>query len=159
MKWVSHIAIGGALAAVIDPILVPIAVVGATAPDWMEWVLKGVGKPVKHRTVTHYLVAWVAFVLFSLFVWDWHNILLAFSIGGLSHILCDSFTVMGVPFGWWSDRRFHLFGGRLRTGQPGEYLLTGGIVLACMFISWQTNAWTESFSHFFITGASCTTRA
>jgi acyl-CoA synthetase (AMP-forming)/AMP-acid ligase II len=37
-----------------------------------------------------------------------------------------------VPLGWWSDRRFHLFGGRFRTGQLGEYWFSGAIVLACI---------------------------
>ncbi|WP_299493406.1 hypothetical protein [uncultured Shewanella sp.] len=30
-------------------------------------------------------------------------------------------TVSGVPFSLYSDRRFHLFGGRFRTGDPVEY--------------------------------------
>lgn len=43
-----------------------------------------------------------------------------FAWGGLSHVLADSLTVSGVPFSPYSERRFHLHGGRLRTG--GGYL-------------------------------------
>ena len=56
--------IAGSVTAVYDVKLVPPTIVGATAPDWMEWVLKFLGRPVKHRTVTHYLsisaMAWIA---------------------------------------------------------------------------------------------------
>ena len=53
-------------------------------------------------------------------IWDFHYAITAFSAGGFSHVFADSLTLMGVPLGWWSDRRFNLFGGRLRTGQMGE---------------------------------------
>jgi len=59
-------------------------------------------------------------------------LLVAFCAGGLSHVITDSLTVQGVPLGWWSDRRFHLFGGRLHTGQMGEYWVAGAFVLACI---------------------------
>ena len=37
MKWINHIAIAAATTAVISPPLVPLAVLGSTAPDWLEW--------------------------------------------------------------------------------------------------------------------------
>ena len=80
MKWINHIAIAGATTAVINPVLVPVAILGSTAPDWLEWVIK---------------------------------------------------TVTGVPFAPNSERRFHLFGGRLRTGEAGEYVIAWGIVAVC----------------------------
>ena len=120
MKWVNHIAIAGATCAVWKPELVPIAVLGSTAPDWLEWVLKACGRRVAHRTLTHYVIYWVLGIVFGMFVWDFHYAITAFSAGGFSHVFADSLTLMGVPLGWWSDRRFNLFGGRLRTGQMGE---------------------------------------
>ncbi len=132
VKWVNHIAIAGATCAVWKPELVPLAVLGSTAPDWLEWVLQAMGRRVRHRTVTHYAASWLFGLGFGVFVWDYHHALTAFAAGGLSHVFCDSLTVQGVPLGWWSDRRFHLFGGRFRTGQSGEYWFSGAIVLACM---------------------------
>jgi inner membrane protein len=128
LKWVNHIVIGGAVTAVWKPELVPLAVLGATAPDWMEWVLKAIGRRVGHRTATHYVSYWVIGILFGWIAWDFHYAITAFSAGGLSHVLADACTLMGVPLGWWSDRKFHLFGGRLRTGQMGEYWVSGAIV-------------------------------
>ena len=120
MKWINHIAIAGATTAVINPVLVPVAILGSTAPDWLEWVIKAVtGQDVKHRGVTHYVLGWFVALLFALLLWDFHVILAAFFWGGLTHVLADSMTVSGVPFAPNSERRFHLLGGRLRTGEAG----------------------------------------
>jgi len=138
MKWVNHIAIAGATCAIWKPELVPIAVLGSTAPDWLEWVLKAFGRRVAHRTLTHYVIYWVLGIVFGMFVWDFHYAITAFSAGGFSHVFADSLTLMGVPLGWWSDRRFNLFGGRLRTGQMGEYWVTGVIVVMCISVGVMT---------------------
>jgi inner membrane protein len=37
MRWVSHAAIAGSLAALAHPAAVPVAILGSTAPDWLEW--------------------------------------------------------------------------------------------------------------------------
>ncbi len=58
MKWVNHVLIAGSVTAVYDVRLVPPTIIGTTARDWMQWVLKFVGRPVKHRTVAHYLSVW-----------------------------------------------------------------------------------------------------
>jgi inner membrane protein len=42
--------------------------------------------------------------------------------------MVDAMTVSGVPFGPYSNRRFHLFGGRFRTGDPVENAISFGIV-------------------------------
>jgi inner membrane protein len=131
MKWINHIAIGGATTALISPPLVPLAILGSTAPDWLEWIFKATGQKVKHRTVTHYVTTWVIGVLFCYAIWDFQQIGLAFFYGGLTHVIADSFTIAGVPFSPFSDRRFHLFGGRLRTGAAGEYIVAGLIVIIC----------------------------
>lgn len=137
MKWFNHMAIGGATCAVVAPPLVPLAILGSTAPDWMEWILKAAGRPVPHRGPTHWLTAWaVALAGFAL-VWDYHGIGAAFAWGGLSHVLADSLTVSGVPFSPLSDRRFHLAGGRLRTAGSGEYLVAWGLVLVCWLVAGQ----------------------
>jgi inner membrane protein len=74
----------------------------------------------------------------------------AFCAGGLSHVIADALTIQGVPLGWWSDRRFHLFGGRLRTGQMGEYWVAGAFVLACIgFAAVTRNFGDSEYSPFF----------
>lgn len=150
MRWVSHIAIAGAVTALANPLLVPAAMLGATAPDWLEWVITKLnGYRLKHRGPTHYVSAWGLAVLFFSSGLDFRGVGLAFALGGLSHVLCDALTVTGVPFGPWSDRRFHLFGGRLRTGAPGEYAVTLGVVLVCALIGWQLRGISGEFSPFF----------
>lgn len=135
MKWVNHLAIAGATTALISPTLVPVALLGSTAPDWLEWVLAKVGQRVKHRSVTHYVLGWVVGLAFAWGLWDFHGLLAAFFWGGLTHVLADALTVMGVPFAPYSDRRFHLFGGRLRTGAGGEYGVAWGIVGVCLLLA------------------------
>lgn len=136
MKWINHLAIAGATTAVVSPPLVPVALLGSTAPDWLEWVIKSLtGHNVKHRGVTHYVLGWIIGLAFALLLWDFKGILAAFFWGGLTHVLADSLTVSGVPFAPHSDRRFHLFGGRLRTGDAGEYAIAWGIVGVCMVVA------------------------
>lgn len=135
MKWLNHLAIAGATTAVINPALVPIAFLGATAPDWLEWVIQRFQRrKVKHRGVTHIVLYWLVGLGFTWGLWDFHGVLSAFCYGGLTHVLADALTVSGVPFSPSSDRRFHLFGGRLRTGGAGEYGIAWGIVLLCLLI-------------------------
>lgn len=150
MKWISHSAIAGTSAAVVDPVLIPAVVLGATAPDWLEWVIGSSGIKITHRKETHYLVVWLVAFLISLpftdlwvgFLW-----LSAFLYGGFNHIICDSFTVQGVPFSPHSRRRFHLFGGRLRTGSAQEYVIAAGLSFMFVFVAFQLNK-NESYSGF-----------
>ncbi len=135
MKWISHIAIAGAITAVFNPLAVPAAVAGSTAPDWLEFVLRPFwrlgGKKLQHRGITHYLVYWIAAMLFAHFVWDWRGQFFWFAFGGFVHWFCDALTITGAPVGPWSDRKVQLAGGRLRTGSPAEYVITFCIVFAC----------------------------
>ena len=131
MKWQNHIIIGASFGAVINPLIIPVAVLGSTAPDWLEYVLKICGYRVKHRTVTHVLLYWLAAIAFFQLVIDYRAIGLGFAVGGFSHVIADSFTIAGVPFSPTSDARFHLFGGKLRTGNAGEYVVAGIIALLC----------------------------
>ena len=123
--------IGASFGAVINPLIIPVAVLGSTAPDWLEYVLKICGYRVKHRTVTHVLLYWLAGIAFFKLVIDWHAVGLGFCVGGFSHVIADSFTIAGVPFSPTSDARFHLFGGKLRTGNAGEYVVAALIALLC----------------------------
>ena len=151
MKWISHLAIGWAVSAVFNPPLVPVCLLGSTAPDWLEWVARALNRKVKHRTVTHYVSVWGFGAICGQFIWDFHSIIFWFCVGGLLHVLADSLTVSGVPLGPWSDRRFHLFGGRIRTGQPEEYMVVGVVVLLSVVVGWQFKA-ESSFTPFFING-------
>lgn len=132
MKWINHTLIAGAICATVSPPHVAVCVAGATAPDWLEYVFKVFNRRIKHRGPTHIFTHWlIAAIAFS-FVWDYHGIGTAFAWGGVSHILTDAMTVSGVPFSPYSDRRFHLFGGRFRTGDPVEYAISAGVVIACI---------------------------
>lgn len=137
MKWVSHCAIGAAVCAVCNPVCVPAAVFGSTAPDWLETVESAVmRRRVKHRGHTHYLASWVAVALFAALVWDWSGMLFWFAAGAALHWVGDALTVSGVPVGWWSDRRVHLLGGRLRTGSGAEFGTVAVIVAVCAMLIW-----------------------
>ncbi len=151
MRWISHIAIAGSVCAVFNPAAVPAAVLGSTAPDWFEFILRAARRhrPVKHRGVTHYLAGWVGAALFALLVWDWRGLLYWFAVGGAIHWVCDALTVSGAPVGWWSDRRVTLFGGKVQTGHASEYLITFLVVLVCAVLVWQRESTPGGFLPFF----------
>lgn len=130
MKWVSHIAIAGATTAIFEPKLVPLAVFGGVFPDLFENIGNNfLRMNLKHRQETHYFAYWL--IGFGA-CWALDlPYLLAFCWGGVTHVLADSVTVMGVPFSPLSDRRFHLFGGRLRTGSAAEYMLVFCFSVVC----------------------------
>ncbi len=141
MKWISHTAIAAAICAPINPAAVPAACLGATAPDWLEWVERAaLGHHVKHRGHTHYLAVWLLVAAFGLFVWDFRGWITWFGLGGSSHWLCDALTIQGVPIGWWSDRRVHVFGGRIRTGGGAEFIIAAMVVGIAAVVTWQTGA-------------------
>jgi inner membrane protein len=146
MMWFNHLLVAGAVTAVVAPPLAPVAMLGSTAPDWLEWVSDRLGKRVKHRAQTHYLSLWLVALVACLFL-DPSNLLTAFCFGGASHVVLDALTVTGVPWGPGSDRRFHLLGGRFRTGDPAEYAISVAVVCACAFVavSWSGSAWYPFF--------------
>jgi inner membrane protein len=150
MRWVSHILIAGAVCAVFNPIAVPAAVLGSTAPDWFEFILRWrQNNRVRHRGITHYLAAWLLAALAAHFVWDFRGMGYWFAVGGAIHWVCDALTVSGAPLGWWSDRRMTLFGGKIYTGGVGEYVITGLIVAACAGIIWSRQTTANGFIPFF----------
>lgn len=150
MRWYNHMLIAAAPCALVAPRLIPLAILGSTAPDWLEWIAKLARQPVKHRGPTHWLAAWLlAFVIALTLPGPYGGLIAAFAWGGLSHVLTDSLTVSGVPFSPLSERRFHLLGGRLRTGGAGEYGVSWGLVLVCWLLSGQLAAPGSGYLPFF----------
>jgi inner membrane protein len=136
MKWISHILISGAVCAVFNPMALPAAIAGATAPDWSEKVINKTYRQnkVKHRGVTHYLLVWALIAAVAWAGLDYKNYLFWFAIGGVTHWFCDALTVQGVPLGWMSDRRMTLFGGKVITGSAAEYTIAALFVIAAVFV-------------------------
>jgi inner membrane protein len=136
MRWASHMMIGGSVCAVWEPALVPWAVLGSTAPDWLEWVGRQ-HRPlhrVTHRGTTHTLLGWLLCAVTGLVLEGWGRPLLAFALAGTLHWLCDALTVTGAPVTWWSQHRSTLFGGRLRQGSPTERAIAVGVVAVCALV-------------------------
>lgn len=149
MRWFNHMLIAGGTTAVIAPPLVPVAILGSTAPDWLEWINKAVGNPIEHRTTTHIVLYWAVALAAAIGVWDYQGIIAAFAYGGLTHVLADALTIMGVPLTPFSDRRWNLMGGRLRTGESGEFMVAGGIAMVCFFVASQLYTKSDFFPFFY----------
>jgi len=133
MTWKSHIAISTAITLPFAPAAIPVAAIGATAPDWLEWVAKFFGVRVEHRKETHYLIVPLAIIAFS-FVLDFKNLIFWFGIGYLSHWFADSLTRSGVPISPWDNNRIYFFGGKLVTGEVGEYIVAFSILAFSVLI-------------------------
>jgi inner membrane protein len=151
MRWISHLAIACSICAVFNPVAVPAAALGSTAPDWFEFIKRAIQRDrrVKHRGSTHYLVGWVAAALAAHFVWDFQGFLFWFAIGGAVHWFCDALTVSGAPLGWWSDRHIMLFGGKVKTGGSAEYIIAGLVMVVCALLIWTKHASPSGFIPFF----------
>jgi inner membrane protein len=130
---------------------VPAAVLGSTAPDWFESVKRALrlDRYMTHRGSTHYLAGWVAAMLFAHLIWDWGGWVFWFAAGGAIHWFCDALTVSGAPVGWWSDRRVTLFGGKVKTGDSNETIITILIVVVCGVLIWGRASSDDAFVPFF----------
>ena len=156
MKWFSHLAVSWALGAPFGAS--PTVLLGATAPDWLEFLGR-----LPHRGVTHALLPWVLGMGLGLVLWGvglkgqgFH--LFWFAVGGISHWFTDALTVSGVPLSPWSRYRVTLLGGRLRTGEPVEYLLAGAFLLVSfVFMGWRPGSFGNQtqFSCFLIRARWC----
>ena len=153
MRWVSHTLISGSVCALWQPALLPAAVLGATAPDWLERVGRN-HLPLahaNHRGATHNLLGWLLVTALGFSVqWAWGAHLAAFGLGGILHWLCDSLTVTGAPLTWWSQHRSTLFGGRMRQGSKTERAIAIGVALFCGWLAWPQMESPDRFSPFFM---------
>ncbi|MDD2782391.1 metal-dependent hydrolase [Sulfuricurvum sp.] len=134
MTWKSHTAIAIAIALPFSPASLPAVIIGATAPDWLEYVAKFFGVHVKHRQETHYLIIPIMLIALS-FLIDFRAILFWFGIGYLSHWFADSLTITGVPITPNDKHKIHLLGGKIKTGEPLEYIVAFGLLIASVSIS------------------------
>ena len=126
-------AIAAAVTLPFNPAVLPVSLLGSTAPDWLEWIGKFFGMHIEHRKQTHYLVVPVAILLLSAFI-DYRSILFWFGIGYFTHWIADSVTITGVPLSPWDTRKIHFFGGSLRTGDAMEYVYSFGLLAASVFV-------------------------
>ncbi|MDI9332466.1 MAG: metal-dependent hydrolase [Alphaproteobacteria bacterium] len=146
MRWVSHMLIGGSVCSLWQPAWVPVAVLGATAPDWLEWI----GRKhlplarAHHRGATHNLLSWLLLGLAGCFMPRWGDAILAFAVGGLLHWFGDALTVSGAPLTWWSPHRSTLFGGRLRQGGKTERAIAIGVAGLCALVWSHRLPWGEA---------------
>ena len=149
MRWVSHTLISGAICLVWAPPLTPAAVLGATAPDWLEWLGRKhlpLGRAT-HRGHTHNLLGWVCLMALGLSIPAWGRIVFAFAAGGALHWFCDALTVSGAPMTWWSQHRSTLFGGRLRQGSRTERGIAWAVALCCAWLFvWQHHSDSDRFT-------------
>lgn len=122
MTWKSHTAIAAAVTLPFNPAALPAALLGSTAPDWSEWILKFFGIKVQHRGATHYLIVPILIITCSLIL-DYKSVIYWFGIGYLTHWFADSLTISGVPLTPWDRNRVHFFGGKLKTGEMMEYII------------------------------------
>jgi len=133
MTWKSHMAIATAVTIPFNTLGVPFSILGSTAPDWSEGILKLLGHHVEHRGATHYLIVPLAIIAIS-FVFDYHGFLFWFGVGYFTHWFADSLTISGVPISPNARHRIHFFGGKLRTGDPVEYFISFGFLLIVLMM-------------------------
>lgn len=134
MTWKSHVAIATAITLPFNPAALVASNLGATAPDWLEHVLKFFGVRIEHRGATHYLIVPIIIIAIS-FIVDYKNMLFWFGIGYLSHWFTDALTITGVPISPWDNSRIHFFGGKLRTGDMLEYIIAFSLLALSLTIA------------------------
>jgi hypothetical protein len=91
------------------------AVLGGTAPDWLEvaWWTRARRLWITHRTLTHWGVAWIVLLVCSYRLLGAHPLAalsFGFACGGLMHLLADWPNPLGVPWivsrhslNWWNS--------------------------------------------------------
>ncbi len=146
MKHFNHYIIGGATCYVFNPPLIPVALIGSVAPDYIEYILNApifqqvrknnrLGGVIKHRTTTHILMYWLVLVLFAWLVWDFRAILFWFGVGGLTHVITDGLSPSGIPLTPFSMNRSSFLGGRVLLGTPVEYAIAIIYLIVCVFVA------------------------
>jgi len=134
VTWKSHIAIASAVTIPFNPSALPVAIIGSTAPDWSEWILKFFGISVQHRGATHYVIVPLFFIALS-FIYDFRDLIFWFGVGYFTHWFADSLTISGVPLSPWDTSRVHFFGGKLRTGDLLEYIISFSLLAMSVTIA------------------------
>ncbi|EMB5528157.1 hypothetical protein U5686_002035 [Campylobacter coli] len=56
-------------------------------------------------------------------------------MGYLSHWIADSLTISGVPISPLDKNKFTLFGGKIKTGEPLEFILAFGLLAISLLIA------------------------
>ncbi len=125
MIWVSHIAVGAGIGKVFG-LNYPLVILGSILPDLVEFF----SKRLEHRGLSHSLI--IAIVLTIAL---WMTPLKAVMLGVLlGHLFMDSLTITGIPLWDEKGRRITLFGGRIRTGSAGEFVVSGLLVALCFLL-------------------------
>jgi hypothetical protein len=133
---------------------------GARAPDYLEFQKSGGGTLIPHRTITHYAPLWAVTLLYALGGLGIgpmtgidilpnvviSEILCGFAIGGISHLLTDLPNPMGIPL-WHPRKRWSL--NWWRSGEREWLVHIVGIVSVALFLDvpnyvLQVQAWVMS---------------
>ena len=67
-------------------------------------------------------------------MFDFKDMIFWFGVGYLTHWIADSLTIAGVPLTPWDNNKIHLFGGKLKTGEMPEYLISFGMLLFALLV-------------------------
>lgn len=136
MRWQAHLIIGVGPALVFNVYGIIPSAIGSILPDLLETFLDYFKLPVKHRLgPAHYLSNYVIGLLFSIFIFDFYDILFWLNIGAISHIITDSMTPTGVKLSPFSLSATTLFSGRFKNGTPAETILSSSIFVISLFIA------------------------
>jgi len=125
MTWASHIMVGASIAKVFG-LNYALTTLGAILPDLVEML----AKKMQHRGISHSVAISLAAVVLL-----WGTPLRDAWIGVIfGHLFLDALTMMGVPVLDERSRRITIFGGKLRTGSPGEFVLSGIVAFVAFVI-------------------------
>lgn len=125
MTWASHIMVGASIAKVFG-LNYMLTTLGSLLPDLVEMF----SKKMAHRGISHSaVISALALVLL------WNTPLRDAWIGVIfGHLAMDSLTIMGIPLFDERNRRITILGGKLKTGSPGEFAVSGIIAFVAFVI-------------------------
>lgn len=125
MTWASHILVGASISKTFGLNYV-LTTLGSILPDLVEML----SKRMEHRGISHSVsISLTALVLL------WPTPVRDVWIGVVfGHLFMDALTIMGVPVLDERSRRLTIFGGKLRTGTAGEFVVSGIIAFVSFVI-------------------------